>query len=602
MKNKCDFLEYGATSYTGVFHEYIRLITEWQLKDSSLWKKFVQQFRAKPDGDGNGWRGEYWGKMMRGACLTYRYTADEELYGVLKETVLDLLSTQGVDGRISTYTQETQLNGWDMWCRKYVLTGLQHFYDICKEKALRERILVALRAHADAILRLVGDEDGKKAIVDTSHIWGGVNSCSILEPFVRLYEMTKEERYLRFAEYIISTGGCKEGSLIAAVLDDEKKPHEYPTTKAYETMSFFEGVLAYYESTNEEKYFNVVERFADKILQNEITVIGCAGCLHEFFDNAAETQTAETDNLMQETCVTVTWMRLLARLLCLTGDVKYANALEAPIYNAMPGSVNTRRQTVYDAEYQQWMEAYPFDSYAPLYANKRGRAIGGLKLFAEGGSYGCCACIGSAGLALIPLTAFMQTEKGFVINEPYTGTMRAKTPLGREIVFSANSGYPQTGEYTLTLSMASAERFTVRVRIPTWCENATIRVGEEKYFPQDGYVDLDRIWKEGDVLVYGIPLTVREVRKNGKKAFFYGPIVLARDEEKEEGAKITSCVQPLYENGEIRFRSLPKTEEEQVRLLVRTAEGGEVLFTDYASCGKRWQEDNAKITVWIKEE
>ena len=34
--------------------------------------------------------GEYWGKLMRGACETYLYTRDEELYEILTESVEQL--------------------------------------------------------------------------------------------------------------------------------------------------------------------------------------------------------------------------------------------------------------------------------------------------------------------------------------------------------------------------------------------------------------------------------------------------------------------------------------------------------------------------------
>ena len=43
-------------------------LQEEQLKDRVLWKKFVDVFRSHPDSENYGWRGEFWGKMMRGGC------------------------------------------------------------------------------------------------------------------------------------------------------------------------------------------------------------------------------------------------------------------------------------------------------------------------------------------------------------------------------------------------------------------------------------------------------------------------------------------------------------------------------------------------------
>ena len=114
--------------YTGLADKTAAFLTKEQLTDVSLWKKFVQQFRDQLDGTNEGWRGEYWGKMMRGASLCYYYSKDEKLYAVLENTVKDLLETQDQLGRISAYSVESEFCGWDMWARKYILLGNIYFY------------------------------------------------------------------------------------------------------------------------------------------------------------------------------------------------------------------------------------------------------------------------------------------------------------------------------------------------------------------------------------------------------------------------------------------------------------------------------------------
>ena len=79
--------------FHGMMDQYVRYIEEFQLLRTDLWKRFVQQFKEDADYDA-GWRGEYWGKMMRGACFIYAYSEDETLYQVLKDSVEDMLSTQ----------------------------------------------------------------------------------------------------------------------------------------------------------------------------------------------------------------------------------------------------------------------------------------------------------------------------------------------------------------------------------------------------------------------------------------------------------------------------------------------------------------------------
>ena len=80
-------------SFPGMYEELVSFIEEFQLLRSDLWERFVQQFKEDSDYDA-GWRCEYWGKMMRGACFVYSYSQNPRLYEVLTATVKDLLSPQ----------------------------------------------------------------------------------------------------------------------------------------------------------------------------------------------------------------------------------------------------------------------------------------------------------------------------------------------------------------------------------------------------------------------------------------------------------------------------------------------------------------------------
>ena len=161
------------SSFGGVLAKAIEFIRENQIMDVALWQKCVEQFRIHPDGEKRAWRGEYWGKMMRGACMIQACTHDDELYRVLEDSVCDLLTTQDELGRFSTYPVELEFNGWDMWCRKYVLLGFQYFLEICRDDSLKELIVAAMCRHADYILDKIGSEKGKMDILRTSRAWGG---------------------------------------------------------------------------------------------------------------------------------------------------------------------------------------------------------------------------------------------------------------------------------------------------------------------------------------------------------------------------------------------------------------------------------------------
>ena len=108
-------------SFKGISDRNARFVEKMQLMDEEYWRLFVEQFRSNVDDEDLGWRCEYFGKMMRGASVTYSYTNNEELYRVLTNAAEDMLTAQDDLGRLSTYSVEKEFNGWDIWGRKYVL-------------------------------------------------------------------------------------------------------------------------------------------------------------------------------------------------------------------------------------------------------------------------------------------------------------------------------------------------------------------------------------------------------------------------------------------------------------------------------------------------
>lgn len=599
MENRLQFLEPGEYAFSGAYGAYLDFALKRQLLSPQTWADFVKVFTEDSDDQDQGWRCEYWGKMMRGACLCCRATGNEALYLLLRDAVRGLLQTQRADGRISTYSAARQLSGWDLWGRKYVMTGLLHFLEICRDSGLREEIAAALIRHADAILNTVGP--GKKAITETSDWWGGVNSCSILEPFAALYERTKEERYLRFARYILSTGGCRDGNLIEIALENKIPPCQYPEVKAYETMSFFEGVLAYYQATGEEKYLRAVLNFFDAVTRTDLTIIGCCGCTHELFDHSAVRQTEPSRNIMQETCVSVTWMRLCCKLLMLTGDRRYYGFMERTGYNALYGAVNVHGLPQYDRQSREDLPGLPFDSYSPLTDSRRGVGVGGLKRFSFGGFYGCCACIASAGIALLPLTAVMRLRDGVLINGLFSGSVTFRTAEGKRIKMSAESAYPREGWMRLAFDTQDGPAgCALYLRVPDDLRDAEITVNGKPIDTaiERGYVRLRRDFAAGDVLEMRgtIPLIAETV--GDSVAFRFGPIVLARDEQKEPDF---ACQAPETDE-KLSYSMAPPENDEMIRLFLHQKPGlPPLLLTDYASCGRRWNQQKNRVTVWMRK-
>ena len=140
----------------GIMNDTVQFVMDKQLKDKKTWRTYIDVFATRDDSEELWWRGEFFGKQMRGACYAYLYSQDEELYDILTWACRELLKTQDEYGRFSTYTIDKEFNGWDMWGRKYALTGLQHYYQICKDEELKEAILQAEKKHMDYIVSKIG--------------------------------------------------------------------------------------------------------------------------------------------------------------------------------------------------------------------------------------------------------------------------------------------------------------------------------------------------------------------------------------------------------------------------------------------------------------
>lgn len=583
----------GSFHYTGETADLIPFVQQSQLLDPALWATFVRQFRDKRDDGENAWRGEYWGKMMRGAALTYACTGSEELYNCMTDTVLDMLSVQDELGRFSTCSVENEFRHWDVWCRKYVLLGFEYFLEVCRDDALADRIVAALCRHADYIMEKIGPEPGQIDITKTSDFWLGMNSCSIMEPFVRLYRLTGNHDYLDFVSYVISTGGMDGFDLYDAMLNKSVYPYETPAPKAYEMMSNFEGILEYYLATGDETYKTMVVNFAELVLESDITVIGCAGTDFEQFNHAKARQCdPSVTDLMQETCVTVTWIKFCHRMLTLTGDAKYADAIEQSVYNALAGSVNREGHPLRG-------QVYTFDSYSPLIDTVRGRQLGGhMVIDDEGHEWGCCVAIGAAGTAYIGLSAVMPTDDGLAANLYLPGTCEGALPGGGTVKLTCETDYPKTGAVRYTVTTDAPRRFALSLRIPAWADGTAVSVNGARLTAQPGgYFRIDRVWQAGDTVTVDFPMVMRLLRASeldpdatgvvaDSFALLRGPIVFCRDSN--SGEAIAEAVEPIEENGGVRCEPAENTRFPALQTYrVLTADGG-FTVSDYGSCGQSW--------------
>ncbi len=620
--------------YDGLADKTVKFLEKEQLYDKMLWAKFVQQFRDQLDGTNEGWRGEYWGKMMRGACLVYEYTNDEALYDVLTDTVKDMMTVAESDGRVSSFTRDTEFTAWDMWCRKYVILGMEYYLEICRDDNLRGEIIKFISSAADCILERVGDGKDKIKITRTSRNWQGMNSASILEPMVRLYSLTGEQKYLDFSSHIVESGGAECARVFDRAFDNLLLPYQYGVAKAYEMMSCFEGLLEFYRITGIEQYKTAVVNFAKAVIESEVSVIGSCGCTDELFDHTKNRQTQKTEDIMQETCVTVTWMKFCSQLLRLTGESIFADQIEHSFYNAYLGSLNTEhKECPYILAKNKRVgnsvppvhTPLPFDSYSPLIPGKRGQKVGGMQFFADNSYYGCCVCIGAAGVGVFLKHAILRDNSGIVINFYENGI--ASVPMGTgNVSIKTETEYPANGKVKITVSSEATSKFDLKLRIPSWSRNTKI-VSNKNYTTENGYAIISGEWSGDNEIIIDFDMSIRttdpvkwdtDVIYTNTRTRIRPPVIVKHKDEDDNFVSlargpITLCADSKMgkdantvfsfetENGEIKYKKCSDNNiygglSCNIKCEFTDEDGSSFTLIDYASAGKDWDTD---IAAWL---
>lgn len=564
--------------------------------------------------DRSGYHGEFIGKWLCSAALGCRYEPHAALDLKMQQAARELMKTQFANGYISRYKIEDEFKEWDVWNLKYVLMGLISQYDQTGNK----EYLQAAQRCADRTLEVNGP--GKRGIEQDSHPYhkGGVN-YSLLEPIVLLYERTGEKRYFDFANYIVDSWSkpsqfTENGIHILEDIESRVPYIESLIVHTYTLMSLYEGVCELYRAGGNEQYLSTIVKAAEKIIAEELMVVGSMAN-SEHWCRGALTQTATLGNPM-ETCATVTWIKLCDQLLRLTGDSRWADHMEIALYNALLGAMTP--------EGEWW-------GYSSMICGERlPSGIMGLEM-------SCCVANGPRGLLLTPLWGAMAAPNGEpVINLYAEGTASFSLAEGKQVNIVQKTDYPVSGLVTMTVNPQEAATFTLKLRIPQWSRQTSLKVnGQPVACAAGGYAEIRRQWKAGDIVQLALDFRGRVLgAPSGEQqlVLMRGPSVLALDNRLAPQGQTDSVwlvsqrlpwtaaannkyVLPTSNFPEYNdaYRELTRVDPNdkdifmafEVPFMCREAPGREpvikkLLMCDFASAGNQWSTSNL-YRVWMPQ-
>jgi DUF1680 family protein len=471
--------------------------------------RYIVPFSDKTD-EGGIFGGEFWGKWFTSAALAYRYQPVASYREILDKAVDALMQTQEPNGRISSCHIDFEF--WDIWGRKYALLGLIAYFD---QTGRVEALDAAARA-ADQLIDLTGP--GKQKLTEAGlAVMEAIQSSSILEPLVLLYQRTGNKKYLDFSQHLVSLWSepNRYTSKGMRLLEDALlgvDPARISFPKAYEMMSCYEGVCELYRATGEKAYLEAVVKFAQSVRKKELMIVG-SGSSAELWCSGAFRQTMMLEQPM-ETCVTVTWVKLCYQLLRLTGDPIWADEMEVSLYNALLGAMMP------DGNWWAYFspllgERMPSPTQVPLVQSS------------------CCVVNGPRGLMTVPGWSVMIGVSGPVINLYSEGIWHCRLNSGEPVTLVQKTRYPETDSVEIQVHQEKAQVYTLRLRIPAWSQDTQVAVNGEQIPCIPGkYLEISREWQDQDKITLTFDLRGRVVVAPGDAnhlAVMRGPVALALD-------------------------------------------------------------------------
>ena len=521
--------------------------------------RLLEGFRQRPGRQA--WDGEHVGKWLHAATLAWVNTGDPALRKKLDLVAAGLCRCQLDDGYLGTYLEKDRWTEWDVWVHKYNLIGLTTYMRYTGDLAP----LATCRRMADLLCRTFGDGPGQRDIIKAG--WhAGMAPTSVLEPMVLLYRFTGEPRYLEFCRYLLRAWEQPDGPHIISTLLSARRVDQVGNGKAYEMLSCLNGALELYRLTGDRPLIEACLNAWQDIVEKRLFLTGAASYRERFHDDF------DLPNIddVGETCVAVTWLQFNAQLLRLTGEARFAEQLERVVLNQLFGA---QRPDGTAWGYFVQME--------------------GQKPYAAFLDVTCCQSSGPRGVALIPTFALTTDAGGVVVN--FFAAAKAQLTLrdGGNVPLELESQYPADGLVRLKLHPAAPHEFTVSLRIPAWCSDATLAVNDQAVTDPvraGDYARLRREWREGDVVTLRLPLTPRlivgEHGNEGKVAFACGPLILAADDRLNPGVKVGQFRIPSLDIHRLAFKQEPSGLVYSIQAVdIDSGEGVTVRLAPFAEAG-----------------
>ena len=335
---------------------------------------------------------------------------------------------------------------------------------------------------------------------------------------------------------------------------------------AYNMMGYLGGVVEFAAAEGRMEELQWVEKVWEDLASRHLYPTGSLGyneLLGESAPNDTPVENGQPGRHHQETCATVEWLFLNARLYRATGRVRYIHTMEQTIYNALLAAQST--------DGMSWMY------FTPLRYEKRWFT----------GPTSCCYWSGPRGIARLPEWVYALDGEGIRVNlyESSDATFQIN---GHVVFVRQSSSYPDSGKVTLQIQPVRPFNFSLRLRIPFRADETQIKLNGRPVSlgsEADGYFRIQRIWSKGDQveMEFGIPVIVHRFLNDQYGVLVRGPEVLTVNQR--DNARL-GLDQIMIQEGMVLRRADPMNGRRRyVGEANINGQLEQVTFTPYADCG-----------------
>ena len=456
-------------------------------------------------------------KALEGIAYSLINNPNPELEKKADEWIDKFAAAQQPDGYINTFYTLTGLdNRWtnmdkhEMYCAGHMTEAGVAYY---KATGKRKLLDVCIRM-ADHMMTQFGP--------DKRHWVPGHEEIELA--LVKLYEVTQEEKYLDFANWLIEERGHGHGTMGG---EGEWNPYYYqdemPVREmtdiaghAVRCMYLYCGMADVAALKKDTGYIKALDRLWDDVVLRNMYITGGIGSSRH---NEGFTEDYDLPNLDAycETCASVGMVYWNQRMNQFTGDSKYIDVLERSMYNGALAGISLAGD--------RFFYVNPLESKGEHHRQAW---------------YGCACCPSQISRFLPSIGNYIYgtSDKAIWVNLYMGNTTEVPTDKGN-IVLKQETSYPWNGQVQLTISAPSPLKKEIRMRIPGWCKQYTLAVNGKQVSPavEKGYAVLDDEWKSGDVIILDMAMPVEmveadsRVKENiGKRAIQRGPLVYCMEE------------------------------------------------------------------------